>query len=213
MFFIAGFTIIVLLHQLVQNKYVDLQKTVDSALLFWKLHFGAFKMFFFLCSVLFIWSIPSVPVTFLMFHLFLPIFSHVSPLVFCDHSNRKAAPLWKKRTPRGPPLSSCSEGRMRRRKELREYVAWELLRSRVVSNAALCLATVWQHSMTAYADVMFSGNCWKDKHSEVVCGFLLADALSTNLEIFYHLNRHIYRALLQFTDQLGSVVLSSYFNA
>lgn len=83
---------------------------------------GAFKMLFFLCSVLFIWSIPSVPVTFLMFHLFLPIFSHVSPLVFCDHSNRKAAPLWKKRTPRGPPLSSCSEGRMRRRKELREYV-------------------------------------------------------------------------------------------
>lgn len=42
-------------------------------------------------------------------------------LSFCHHSNRKAA-LWKGHTPRGPPLSSCSEGRMRRRKELREYV-------------------------------------------------------------------------------------------
>lgn len=40
MFFIAGFTIVVLLHQLVQNNYADLQKTVDSALLFRKLRFG-----------------------------------------------------------------------------------------------------------------------------------------------------------------------------
>lgn len=78
---------------------------------------------------LFLGSVPLVPS-----HLCLPPFSCSTsfflsfpifpcPLVFCDHSNRKAAPRWKKRTPRGHPLSSCSEGRMMmRRKELREYV-------------------------------------------------------------------------------------------
>lgn len=59
----------------------------------------------------------------------LPLFFFFSPLSsscafppFCYHSNRRAALHWKGHTPRGPPLSSRSEGRMRRRKELREYV-------------------------------------------------------------------------------------------
>lgn len=53
---------------------------------------------------------------------FFPLSSSCAFPPFCYHSNRRAALHWKGHTPRGPPLSSRSEGRMRRRKELREYV-------------------------------------------------------------------------------------------
>lgn len=58
----------------------------------------------------------------LFFFFFFPLSSSCAFPPFCYHSNRRAALHWKGHTPRGPPLSSRSEGRMRRRKELREYV-------------------------------------------------------------------------------------------
>lgn len=57
-----------------------------------------------------------------VFFFFFPLSSSCAFPPFCYHSNRRAALHWKGHTPRGPPLSSRSEGRMRRRKELREYV-------------------------------------------------------------------------------------------
>lgn len=73
---------------------------------------------------------PFLSVLFILTSLFThsPTTSPLSPLSvshnspFCYRSNRRAAPPWKGRTPLGPPLSSCLEGRRRRRKELREYV-------------------------------------------------------------------------------------------
>lgn len=67
----------------------------------------------------------SLSFCFICSHTALHLLFHVSHFPpFCYYSNRRAVLPWKGHTPRGPPLSSCSEGRMRRRrrKELREYV-------------------------------------------------------------------------------------------
>lgn len=98
------------------------------------------------------------------------------------HSNRKAAPRWKGRTPRGPPLSSCSEGRRRRRKELREYVRIKTLSPSTAHSCHLwtlqfyppahrrscgaaweCCATgFWHHTMRCYCVTLHVGHrfCW-----------------------------------------------------
>lgn len=93
------------------HHFITLTTELSCRLTYWEFQFWPFII----CSSVYSFFFDH---QFSLFPLFL--LSHFPP--FCYHSNRRAALRRTGHTPRGPPLSSCSEGRMRRRTELREYV-------------------------------------------------------------------------------------------